>query len=80
MKVIGLQEAIECNHKLKESGLYYKIHIRDACGKQSLWIEPLSMCYCDDQTEEMYECIESYFKSKGYELAYSADRLNFWLN
>lgn len=79
MKAIGLQEVVECNHKLQEEGLFYKIHLRDACGKQSLWIEPLSKCHCDEQTDAMYASINDYFTSKGYTIEYSEDKLNFWV-
>ena len=79
MKVIGLQEVIECNAQLQEKKLFFKVHLRDACGKQSLWVEQLSPCHCEEQMDAMYECVEEYFKSKGYVLAYSADKLNFWV-
>lgn len=79
MNFIGLQEVVECNHLLEERGLYYKIHLKDACGKQSLWIEALSTCHCDEQTEDMYACVEGYFNSKGYTLEFSEDKMHFWL-
>ena len=42
--VISLREVVDCDAFLKEKCLNFRIHLRDACGKQSCWIEPLSEC------------------------------------
>lgn len=78
-KIIGLQDVIECNYMLKEKGLFFKVHIRDACGKQSLWIEPLNNSLCEEQMDEVCSSIQIYFKNKGFTIVYSEDRLNFWV-
>lgn len=79
MKAIGFQEIIECNHYLEQNGLSFKIHLRDACGKQTMWIEPLGNCACDGKYQEMYQALVQFFKEKGHELAFSEDQMNFWL-
>ena len=33
MKIIAIQDIIDCNQMLKEKELAFKVHIRDACGK-----------------------------------------------
>ncbi|WP_238483805.1 RDAC family protein [Anaerosporobacter faecicola] len=79
MKIIGFQEIMELNRLLDEKGLHFKIHLRDACGRQSMWIEPLGNCACEGRYEEMYQELEQYFQSNGYSIAYSEDRLNLWI-
>ena len=39
MNYITFNEIIEVNGLLEEKGLNFKVHLRDACGKQSCWIE-----------------------------------------
>ena len=53
MNYITFNEMIEVNGLLEEKGLNFKVHLRDACGKQSCWIEPLGNCACEGRYEEM---------------------------
>lgn len=79
-KIISLVEIINCNAYLKDNNLNFKIHLRDACGKQSCWIEPLSNCACDGTYKTLYPMVEEFFQSLGFQLEYSDDKLNFWLD
>lgn len=79
-KIISFVEIINCNAALKEQRLNFKIHLRDACGKQSCWIEPLSGSACDGTYETLYRVLEEFFQSLGFQLEYSDDQLNFWLD
>ena len=47
MNYITFNEIIEVNGLLEEKGLNFKVYLRDACGKQSCWIEPLGNCAWD---------------------------------
>ena len=38
-KVVNFFDLIHLNERLAQKGLLSKVHLRDACGKQSLWIE-----------------------------------------
>lgn len=78
-RIISLVDVINCNGYLKEHNLNFRIHIRDACGKQSCWIEPLSDCACDGTYEELYPLLEVFFEKLGFSLEFSEDKLNFWL-
>ena len=80
MKYISFGDIIDCNALLQEKKLNFKIHLRDACGKQSCWIEPLGNCACEGHYEEMYRIVEDFFKKRGFNLAYDEDKLNFWLD
>ena len=51
MNYITFNEIIEVNGLLEEKGLNFKVHLRDACGKQSCWIEPLGNCACEGRYE-----------------------------
>lgn len=77
-KIISLVDIINCNASLKDQNLNFKIHLRDACGKQSCWIEPLE----DGQGtyDMLYPVLEEFFQSLGFQLEYSDDKINFWLN
>ncbi|WP_310604373.1 RDAC family protein [Anaerosporobacter sp.] len=79
MKIISFNEIIDLNHKLEEKELHFKIHLRDACGRQSMWIEPLGNCACEGKYEDLYRELDSYFKENGFVIEYSEDRLNIWI-
>lgn len=79
MKVIAFNEIIELNHKLEEKNLAFRIHLRDACGRQSMWIEPLGDCACEGRYEELYQVLNQYFSDNHYNVEYSEDKLNLWI-
>lgn len=79
MNYITFNEMIEVNGLLEGKGLNFKVHLRDACGKQSCWIEPLGNCACEGRYEEMYQVVEEYFRSKGQKIEFDETKLNFLL-
>ena len=79
MNYITFNEIIEVNGLLEEKGLNFKVHLRDACGKQSCWIEPLGNCACEGRYEEMYQVVEEYFRRKGQKITFDETKLNFLL-
>ncbi|WP_394925470.1 hypothetical protein [uncultured Robinsoniella sp.] len=79
MKIISIQDIIECNQMLKEKELAFKLHIRDACGKQSFWIEPLGSEGGEMCGRDMYQALDDFFGQRGCKIAYSEDKLNFWV-
>lgn len=80
MKYVSFNQVIECNSMLEERGLQFKVHLRDACGRQSCWIEPLGNCACEGHWDEMYEAICEYFSKEGFTLCFDEDKLNFWVD
>ena len=75
---IRFNEIIEVNGLLEEKGLNFKVHLRDACGKQSCWIEPLGNCACEGRYEEMYQVVDEYFRSKRQKIEFDETKLNFF--
>lgn len=77
MGYVSFNEIIELNGKLEEKGLHFRIHLRDTCGRQSFWIEPLGNCACEGRYEEMYQTMEEYFSGKGFRVEYDREKMNF---
>lgn len=76
--VVADKSRTEVNGLLEEKGLNFKVHLRDACGKQSCWIEPLGNCACEGRYEEMYQVVEEYFRRKGQKIEFDETKLNFF--
>ena len=79
MKIISFNEVIDLNHRLEEKGLHFKIHLRDACGRQSMWIEPLGNLACEGNYENLYTELNQYFEENRYKIEYSEDKMNVWI-
>lgn len=73
MAIITFNEIIEVNGILEQKHLNFKLHLRDACGAQALWIEPLGNCACEGHYDEMHQMIEQYFLDKGLNVKYWDD-------
>ena len=80
MKIVSISELLECNQLLKDSGLEFKIHLKDACGKQSCSIESLSEGNGPEQYQALYQTLEAYFGNLRFRLEYSEDNKNFWMS
>lgn len=68
MNYITFNEIIEVNGLLEEKGLNFKVHLRDACGKQSCWIEPLGNCACEGRMRRCIRLWRSILEGKGRRL------------
>ena len=71
-KVVNFFDLIHLNERLAQQGLLSKIHLRDTCGKQTLWIELPSGEKPDErekidgqELEKTKEQIEAFFAIKG---------------
>ena len=71
-KVVNFFDLIHLNERLEQQGLLSKIHLRDTCGKQTLWIELPSGEKTDErekidgqELEKTKEQIEAFFAIKG---------------
>ena len=53
MAIITFNEIIEVNGILEQKHLNFKLHLRDACGAQALWIEPLGNCACEGHYDKI---------------------------
>ncbi|WP_077610490.1 RDAC family protein [Clostridium sp. Marseille-P2415] len=79
MKIVSITEILECNKFLNDRGLKFRIHLRDACGKQSCWIESCDAENNEEQYEKLYEALEEFFNRLRLKLEYGEDKTDFWL-
>lgn len=77
MKIVSINQIIELNELLKKKNLSFKIHIRDACGGQSFYIEPFEDLDTKSINEDLYETLEQYFSKQRMTLVYADDKINF---
>ena len=80
-KVVNFFDLIHLNERLEQQGLLSKIHLRDTCGKQTLWIELLSDEKNDGQAlEKTQEQIKAFFAIKGMTVEFDlTGGKNFWI-
>jgi len=89
MNIVSFNQIIELNQLLQKKDLQFKIHIRDACGAQSFWIEQLDNSdrigikedineeIYEDINEEIYNTIDEYFKNNKMTVVYHENKLHF---
>ncbi len=80
MSYVSFNDVIELNGILKDKGLNFRIHLRDTCGRQSFWIEPLGNCACEGRYDEMYQVVEEYLEGKGFSVQYDEQKMNYRSN
>ena len=86
-KIVNFFDLIHLNERLAQQGLRSKVHLRDACGKQSLWIELPSSEKPDErekidgqELEKTKEQVEAFFAIKGMTVEFAlAGGKNFWI-
>ena len=86
-KVVNFFDLIHLNERLAQKGLLSKVHLRDACGKQSLWIELPSGEKTDErekidgqELEKTKEQIVAFFAIKGMTVEFDlTGKKNFWI-
>ena len=86
-KVVNFFDLIHLNERLVQQGLLSKVHLRDTCGKQSLWIELPSGEKTDEhekidgqELEKTKEQIVAFFAIKGMTVEFDlTDGKNFWI-
>ena len=75
--IVSFNQIIDLNKLLQEKDLKFKVHISDACGAQSFYLEPLDESATEDIYEKLQETIEQYFKSSNMQVTYTCDKFNF---
>ena len=60
MKVVTPFEVADCNAELLHAGVPCHVHLTDACGAQSFWLEVE-----DDKLDEAHAVIVAFFEKKG---------------
>lgn len=76
--IITFREIKGINQLLDKVNLNYKIHLSDACGSQSMWIESLNGAPEPQTNPELYLVIDAFFKELGIDLTYTWDKKSFW--
>ncbi len=76
--IITWDNISEVNRRIKEQELTYKIHLSDACGGQSMWIESTDKENHFDNLDVLNELIRNYFTEINAEIEFSWDKKSFW--
>lgn len=76
MKIVSISQIIELNELLQKENLQFKVHLRDACGAQSFYVEQLDSSSGEGKLEELHQTLEQYFKNNNMNVAYY-DKTNF---
>ena len=74
MNIVSINMVVDLNKLLQDENV--KVHLRDACGKQSLWVQNLSENMI---SEKAYNVITNYFANEKFKLTFSDDKINFWV-
>lgn len=75
--IIIYNDIVEINRRLQENKLHFKLHMRDACGSQSFWLEELDAGSCASQYDEMQKTILAYFAEKNITINFMDNPLDF---
>lgn len=80
-KIVNFFDLIHLNERLAQQGLLSKIHLRDTCGKQTLWIElPSGEKINGQELEKTKEQIVAFFAIKGMTVEFDlTGGKNFWI-
>lgn len=78
-QIISINMILELNQLLREKGLLFLVHLRDACGRQSMWVEALGGQAFDHSAELFYQELEAYFSRHKMKISYAPDRITFWI-
>jgi len=76
--IITWDNISEMNRRIKEQDLAYKVHLSDACGGQSMWIESMDKANHFDNLDDLNDLIKAYFSEIHAEVEFSWDKKSFW--
>lgn len=74
MPIVSITMIIEANRILTAENLALKLHLSDACGCQSMWLEKLEGC-TDEMLLRTKEKLLDYFSAQKIPLRFSEDNL-----
>ena len=57
--IITWDNISEVNRRIKERDLAYKVHLSDACGGQSMWIESMDKANHFDNLDDLNDLIKN---------------------
>lgn len=77
MRVIGIGEVVDANKVLETRDIAARVHLHDACGRQTLSLEPL-----DDAPgtlPQARDAVREFFGARGVRIEFDpVEGLNFW--
>ncbi len=76
--IITWNNISEMNRRIEERDLAYKVHLSDACGGQSMWIESLQKNNRFDDLDDLNQLIQDYFREVNADVDFSWDKKSFW--
>lgn len=76
--IISWDNISEVNRRIKAQDLAYKVHLSDACGGQSMWIESMDKANRFDNLDELNDLIKAYFSEIHADVEFSWDKKSFW--
>ncbi len=74
-KTVSIRDVVEVNSLLSDKGIQAKVHLRDACGSQSLWIEDLGGSGVPSDASKI---IADFFSQRRIPLEFDESGTNFW--
>ncbi|MCH3967890.1 MAG: hypothetical protein PHR15_01415 [Atopobiaceae bacterium] len=82
MAIISINHIVDVNHLVEDAGLPYKVHLSDACGRQSCWVEELAAPASDDEKAasltRLHDLLSGYFRPRRITLEFAEDGMRFW--
>lgn len=77
MRVITIGEVVDANKRLQSQGIAAKVHLHDACGRQTLSLEALDDA--EETLEAARDAMREFFGQRGTEIEFDpVEGLNFW--
>lgn len=76
--IITWDNISEINRRIQENELAYKVHLSDACGGQSMWIESIEKNNSFEELDDLNKLINDYFLEIRAEVEFSWDKKSFW--
>lgn len=78
-QIVTLGMIVELNQQVAEQAPGFRIHLSDACGRQSMWIEQTDPQASPTRCEGLVNLLEAYFHARGMTLGFSQDNKTFWI-
>lgn len=80
--VISIADVLALGEKLQAADIPLKLHLRDACGGQSCWLEFLGEEHGPSEREDALfrarELVQRHFSGMRASVTFSADGESFW--
>ncbi|MGN0287187.1 MAG: hypothetical protein ACI4B6_05920 [Atopobiaceae bacterium] len=80
MKVAAIGDIVEANKQLQQEGINCKVHLRDACGRQTMWLELTGPADNQPSLTDVHAVIEKIFQKLDLPVEFDpVEGINFWV-